>query len=267
MPMIGTLGLRVAFDAEPSRKVAVQGIQRGLRVLEAVAEHQPVGVGELSRVLELPKSTVQRTLQGLAGAGWIRSDGSEYTRWKLTSRALAVGRKGFDNDDLRSVALEPMRDLRDLTNETITLQIRDGAERSVQIERMDSQQAVRTFIKLGSSWQLPSTSAGMAMMAQLPDEEVELLLATPIVRLTPQTDIDPESIRRRIKEVRELGYAVNVNQNRMGVCAVGAAIVSADGSPVGGVGISMPDSRFDEQRVPWWGTQVKATADTIGSLV
>ena len=77
-----------------------------------------------------------------------------------------------------------MRDLRDLTNETITLQIRDGAERSVQIERMDSQQAVRTFIKLGSSWQLPSTSAGMAMMAQLPDEEVELLLATPIVRLT-----------------------------------------------------------------------------------
>ena len=160
-----------------------------------------------------------------------------------------------------------MRELRDLTNETITLQIRDGAERIVQIERMDSQQAVRTFIKLGSSWQLPTTSAGLAIMARLPDDEVELLLATPIVRLTPQTDTDPESIRRRIKEVREVGYAVNVNQNRMGVCAVGAAVLGADGSPIGGVGISMPDTRFHEPRVPWWGAQVKATVDTIGALV
>lgn len=144
----------------------MQGIERGLRVLEAVAENQPVGVGELSRTLQLPKSTVQRTLQALASAGWIRSDGSEYTRWKLTSRALAVGRRGWDKGDLRTVALEPMRELRDLTNETITLQIRDGVERVVQIERMDSHQAVRTFIKVGSTWQLPHTSGGMAIMAR-----------------------------------------------------------------------------------------------------
>ncbi|MBJ8347141.1 IclR family transcriptional regulator [Antrihabitans sp. YC2-6] len=245
----------------------MQGIERGLRVLEAVAEHQPVGVGELSRTLGLPKSTVQRTLLGLSNAGWIRSDGSEYTRWKLTSRALAVGRRGWDKGDLRGVALEPMRELRDLTNETITLQVRDGAERTVQIERMDSQQAVRTYIKLGSSWQLPHTSGGLAIMSRLPDDEVDRLLASPIEKLTPQTDTDPDSIRRKLEDIREVGYAVSINQNRMGVCAIGAAVLGDDGGPIGGVGISMPESRFDEQRVPWWGKQVKATAQIIESLV
>ncbi|ABG92154.1 transcriptional regulator [Rhodococcus jostii RHA1] len=245
----------------------MQGIERGLRVLEAVAESQPVGVGELSRTLQLPKSTVQRTLQALASAGWIRSDGSEYTRWKLTSRALAVGRRGWDKGDLRTVALEPMRELRDLTNETITLQVRDGAERVVQIERMDSHQAVRTFIKVGSTWQLPHTSGGMAIMACLPDDEVDRILSSPIQQLTPQTDTDPESIRKKIEEIRRVGYAVNVNQNRMGVCAVGAAVLGEGGCPVGGIGISMPETRFDENRVPWWGKQVSDTAANVSSLL
>lgn len=245
----------------------MQGIERGIRVLEAVAEHQPVGVGELSRTLQLPKSTVQRTLQALASAGWIRSDGNEYTRWKLTSRALAVGRRGADSGDLRTVSLEPMRELRDLTNETVTLQVRDGAERLVQIERMDSHQAVRTFVKVGSTFQLPHTSGGLAIMAKLPDDEIDRLLSSPIEQLTPQTDTDPGSLRKKIDVIRDRGYAVNINQNRIGVCAVGAAIVGGDGSPVAGIGISMPETRFDEQRVPWWGKQVTETAANVSALL
>lgn len=244
----------------------MQGIERGLRVLEAVAESQPVGVGELSRTLALPKSTVQRTLQALASAGWIRSIGTEYTKWQLTSRALAVGRRAWDGGDLRTIALEPMRELRDLTNETVTLQVRDGAERVVQIERMDSLQAVRTFVKVGSTYQFPHTSAGMAILASLPDDEVDRILAKPIERLTPKTDTDPESIRRKLEQIRRDGYAVNENQNRTGVCAVGAAVIDESG-PVGGIGISMPESRFDLQRVPWWGKQVSVTAANVSSLL
>ena len=43
-----------------------------LRVLEEVATRQTVGVGELARVLNMPKSSVQRALHALNSAGWIR---------------------------------------------------------------------------------------------------------------------------------------------------------------------------------------------------
>ncbi|WP_425559978.1 helix-turn-helix domain-containing protein [Kitasatospora paranensis] len=64
-----------------------------LSVLELVAEHQPAGVGELSRISGLPKSTVQRTLRALADAGWIRPVGREFTRWALTPRMVTIGRR------------------------------------------------------------------------------------------------------------------------------------------------------------------------------
>jgi IclR family acetate operon transcriptional repressor len=107
----------------------------------------------------------------------------------------------------------------------------------------------------------------LAILAQLPDDEVDRVLSSPIEKLTPQTDTDPESIRKKIDEIRRVGYAVSINQNRMGVCAVGAAVLGEDGCPVGGIGISMPETRFDEQRVSWWGKQVSDTAANVSSLL
>jgi IclR family acetate operon transcriptional repressor len=104
-------------------------------------------------------------------------------------------------------------------------------------------------------------------MARLPDDEVDRILSSPVEQLTPQTDTDPGSLREKIDVIRDRGYAVNVNQNRLGVCAVGAAVVGGDGSPVAGIGISMPETRFDEQRVPWWGRQVTETAANVSALL
>lgn len=241
----------------------MQGIERGLQVLEAVADHQPVGVGELSRVLGLSKSSVQRNLQGLAAAGWIRPVRGEYTRWTLTARALTVGQRGSSEGRLREIALEPMRALRELTNETITLQVQEG-DAMVVIERVDSQQAVRTVARLGAITPLPVTSGGLAVMARLPKEEQDRILAEPLDRLTPQTITDSDQIRAQLAFVIEAGYAVNLGQNRNDVCAVGTVVMDPAGErPLAGLGISMPASRFDQQRVPWWGKQVCATARAI----
>jgi IclR family acetate operon transcriptional repressor len=245
----------------------MQGIERGLQVLEAVADHQPVGVGELSRVLGVSKSSVQRNLQGLAAAGWIRPVVGEYTRWTLTARALTVGQRGSSEGRLREIALEPMRDLRELTNETITLQVREGAA-MVVIERVDSHQAVRTVAQLGAISPLPVTSGGLSVMARLPTDEQHRLLVEPVEQLTPHTITDPDHIRSQLAAAVETGYAVNLAQNRNGVCAVGTAIMDATGHrPLAGLGISIPASRFDEQRAAWWGKQVCAAAQAITGLL
>jgi len=70
----------------------MQGIQRVFAVLEAVAQHQPAGVGELSMIFGLPKSTVQRHLWALSDAGWIGPVGEEFTRCRQRSNLKPIRR-------------------------------------------------------------------------------------------------------------------------------------------------------------------------------
>lgn len=244
----------------------MQGVKRTLAVLEAVAGFgRPVGVGELARQLDLPKSTVQRLLWALSEAGWIRSDGEEQTRWSLTSRALIVGQQGSREGALREAALQPMRALRDLTGETVTLQVPGPDFTMVQIERVDSEQAVRTFVALGAKWPLSTTAGGLAYLANMPPAFVDEYLGLPIAALTDRTVTDPDEIRASLRDAEMRGYAINEGQNRPGVCAVGCVVRYRTAEPAAVLGISVPESRFDEARGEQLGEEVQRTARLIES--
>ncbi len=62
----------------------MNSLLKSIAVIEAVSEHQPVGVGELSKLLDMPKSSVQRVLTTFQEAGWLRQAGSEITRWEIS---------------------------------------------------------------------------------------------------------------------------------------------------------------------------------------
>lgn len=243
----------------------MQSVLRSFRVLEAVSQHQPIGVAALSRQLDLPTSTVQRILVTLAEAGWLRPTEGEMTRWTLTAQALIVGRRAVGEIGIREAAAGPMTMLRDLTQETIHLSVLDGTERTVLIDRVDCDRPVRTFNKLGSSGPLHVTSIGRSMLAAMRDEEIEQVIARGLDRLTGNTITDPDRLRASIAEIRELGYAVNIGENRANVCAIGAAVLGIGGRPVAGIAISMPDIRFDHRQVAHWGGLVSKAATEVSA--
>lgn len=243
----------------------MQSVLRSLEVLEAVAEHQPIGVAELARKLNLPTSTVQRILGTLSQAGWLRPTDDELTRWTMTGKALIVGRKAMHEVGLKEAAAAPMAALRDATQETIHLSVVDGNERMILIDRVDCDQPVRTYNKLGGTSPIHATSSGRSVLAAMTDADVDEVIARGLQRLTETTITDPERLRLDIAQIRENGYAVNISENRANVCAIGAAIRDTTGRPIAGISISMPDIRFDHRRVPHWGAQVAKTAAEISA--
>ena len=244
--------------------MSMQSVQRSLRVLAAVADRAPIGVADLARELDLPKSTVQRSLVTLAEEGWLEPVPGEYTRWALGAAARRIGRAGARETTLREAALRPMQALRDATNETIHLAVPDGLAWMVLIERMDSTQPVRTFHELGTRTPAHCTSTGLSVLAHLPDDEVEALFALPLEVYSPTTVVDPVELRNEFARIRRSGYAVNLRRYRPQVAAVGAAILDRSGTPVAGICISMPDSRFQRSEVKRWGALVADTARAIG---
>ncbi|WEH20467.1 IclR family transcriptional regulator [Streptomyces sp. VNUA24] len=241
----------------------MKSVTRSLRILEAVAQHQPVTVGELTKLFGLPKSTVQRTLVTLNEAGWLRANRKDTTRWEIGARVLAVRPAALQGSSLFAAARDPMVSLRDAVNETIHLSVPDGLHGMVVVDRVDCAQAVRTFHTIGDTSPLHATAVGRAVLAHLPGRDVEEVITAGLERFSDTTPADADELRAELARIRTHGYAVNRNQFRPGVCAVAAPVLDEDGTPLAAVAVSMPESRYDADRLPEWGRLV---ADTTAEI-
>lgn len=227
----------------------MQGVHNALAVVEKLAEHQPIGVSELARLLDLPKSTVHRYLMTLRDEEWVDLQSENPPRWRLAAKTHLILQPSSAELTLRDVAIPVMQRLRDETGETVFLSRLDGDE-SVLIERVDGTQPVRTFNPLGVRMQLNGPSTGKALLAALAPGDAERILARPIEVYTPKTLTDPDRLRDELDQIRERGYAVNVGEWRSDVAGIGAVIMSPHRQPIAAVSISMPAFRFDPSAVP-----------------
>jgi IclR family transcriptional regulator, acetate operon repressor len=221
----------------------VRSVLTALRVIEEVSRRQPIGVSELARVLELPKTSVHRSLQTLQTAGWVRTLGTETTRWGLTTKALTVGLAGSRETSLRELAVAEMGHIRDATGETVHLAVPDEDE-LVIIARLDGTHSLRTFLPLGARAPLHATASGRAMLAAMSDDDVEGVLDRGLHRYTKRTLVDRRRVWREINLARKRGYATNAGEWRTDIAAIGTAIGSMTGRPFGAFAISMPFSRY-----------------------
>ena len=244
----------------------MRSVRTALRVLEGVADHQPAGVGELSRTLGLPKSSVQRALQTLGAAGWIRPAPGQVTRWVLTSRARRVGRLAAEENSIREAALGAMEHLRAETGETVHLMVPDGP-RAVLIERLETSNPVRIVLALGSSAPLHGSSNGKAILARLPTDEAEAILNGELPRYTDNTIVDREQLAAELAEIRRRGYATNNGEWRADIAAVAAAIVGPDGRPVASLSVSTPISRMPPDLPSRYGALVSAAARQVSAAL
>lgn len=243
----------------------VESLRRGLQILEVIAERQSIGVTELAKTVDLPKSTVQRLLTTLAQAGWIEKTNDELTRWRLARRPLMAPRPTSTEIQLRETARPHIIKLCHVTNETVHLAIRDSINRIVLIDRVDSDQVVRTWRPLGTLSSLHAASTGLAVLAHFTTAEIEEVIGRGLERLTENTITDPGQLQAELERVRQRGYSVTVCGSRPHVCAVGSAIFDRSGRPFAAVCITMPDFRFDHSRLPSWGKVVHDTAAAITS--
>ncbi|MFE3229368.1 IclR family transcriptional regulator [Nocardia sp. NPDC059228] len=251
-------------DNARTSAAGAQTLIRGLRVIEALAvTTEPIGVGDLSRSLDLPKSTVQRLLRTLDQVGWAEAVSVPITRWQLTPRLLSLAQSGTPARSLRDIALPHLTALGYQTGETIHFCVPNGSEELVLIERIDSIHPVRTFNQIGAVSQMHNTASGKAWLSTLETAELDKFLQAPVVAMTDDSITDTEVIRAQVLQARELGYAVNLGENRPHVCAVGAVVIGADSKPLATVAISMPDSRFEAARVPEWGAMVAEAVAAI----
>ena len=224
----------------------VKPVYKALQVLIALGdEHRPLTLTEVCHRVRLPKTTVFRYLQTLAQCGFVTHDRQE-DMYHLGARLFELGQLAGQQLRIRDVALPIMVGLRDRFNETVNLGILDGYD-IVYVEMVESHHSLRMQATLGSRDPAYSTALGKAMLAFI-DEPTRHLPA----RLTPRTLFSIQTragVMQALAKVRQLGYALDDQENEDGARCVGAPIFEYPGRVTAAISVSAPASRLGREQV------------------
>ncbi|HMB23791.1 MAG: IclR family transcriptional regulator [Chloroflexota bacterium] len=227
---------------EPNESILSQTVLKALDVLECVANaDEPVSAPEVAKLLKISRPTAYRLLATLVSRGYVAA--VDDARFHLGTQALSLGTKVLSSMDLPEVARAYMRQLSDLTNETINLSIREGLE-ILYIARVEGSQSIRMTSTIGTRSHLYSTSMGKAILAFLPEEErVQLVERLVLIPHTPATITQPDLLRKELENVCKQGFAIDDEENETGVRCLGAPIFDHAGYAFAGISISGPAYR------------------------
>lgn len=238
-------------------------LSRGLDVLEALARGDEHGLGPsaIGQRVALDKATVMRLLRTLVEAGYVTQD-EKTRRYRLTGKILWLAHCVTARLDLRSVARPHLTALRDELGETVHLGVMEDL-RVVYVDKLEAENSIQLVSAIGQAMPLHSTSLGKAMLAALPDEEREgKYVRMDFLPRTDRTIPDLATFREEIRRTQRRGYSTDDRENEPFGACVGAAIVGADGRPVGAISIAGPSFRIHD-RFQQFGERVRAVAGAI----
>lgn len=230
-------------------KNPIQVADRIFAVLERLAEKGAVGLIELSKELKLNKSTTHRLLNSLMYMGYVKQD-EDTSKYELTYKICRVANNLMSQVDLIQIAKPYLKELSRKTGETVHLVEREE-NMAVYIDKVEnSTNAVRLVSKIGKSIPLYCSGVGKAMMAEMSEEKVrEIWNKSEIIPYTDMTIVDIEEFFEQLEIVRKKGYAIDDEENEIGVRCVAIAIPDIDGKSRYAISISAPEIRMTDEKI------------------
>ncbi len=227
----------------------IQSVGRIFAVLEMLAYKGPQRITEITKALALNKSTVHRLLASLVAMDYVKKE-ADSDKYRLTFKLLGLGEALLDKVDIVSVVRPYMQELAEFSEETVHLVQKEGTN-MVYIDKVESySNSVRMVSRIGVRKPLYCTAVGKAMLAELDDDQVkDIWDCSDIQALTSNTIVDYTSLLVELEEVRKRGYALDNEENELGVRCIAAAIKNYKGQSENAFSISGPISRMSDDRI------------------
>src|SRR5262245_37268010 len=238
-------------------------VERALSILEAIAERENgLTNAEISRRLELPKSSASYILRVLERRGYLQRN-EETNKYRLGLKVLSLSRGALNGLDIRELALPALQQLMEHSHLTAHLAIFDHGE-AVYIEKVEAPGFVRMNTWVGRHMPVHCTSVGKALVAWRPEAEVKALLKQRgMEKRTTKTIVVFSKYLQELAHVREQGFAVDDEENDLGVRCVAAPILDGAGQVVASIGVSGTITQNNLDHLPKVAELVKEAARKV----
>lgn len=219
-----------------------------------------MGVTEIAKTINLGKSTVHRILVSLVQARLVRMDPTS-RQYSLGFGLLQLSAGLLSGSEVSMTALPYLRELRQVTGETVSLNVRDHDHRVV-VERLDTSHEIRYVAEIGRPLPFHIGAGGKVILAFLHESEVR--------RLLDAADLSTKQRQRIVKELAEIraaGTAYTLGERLSGAGSISAPVFSHDGEVIASVNVLCLESRLKAETVRDFRRYVKATAMRISQEI
>lgn len=221
----------------------LSSVDHALELLLLFRSRPTLRVSEVADQLDVARSTAHRLLGMLVHRQFAVQDPATRA-YRPGPRLVEIGLAAVGALDVRTRMRPYLTEVAARTGETVSLVVLEG-DMVHFIDSIESQQLVRVGSRFDARMPAHATSAGKAMLAALPAEEV--LTSYPnekLATVTERTIATRSQLLAELARVRVAGYAVNFEESETGLGAVGMAVTDTDGRPTAGVTVAGPMQRL-----------------------
>jgi len=241
----------------------VQVVDRALAALDILANRSSeCSLAELCIALGLHKSTVHRLMMVLEQHRLVDKN-PETGRYRLGLKLFEFGSKAIAALDPRRHARPYLDRLQRELGETVFFCILDDGQ-VFYLDKVESQQSIRTACTVGSRAPAYCTAVGKAMLAELPDAEVnDIVRRWGLKAITANTITTAAALRAELRAVRSRGYAIDNEEKEEGLRCISAAVRGHSGKLFAAISASGPAFRITKGRIPEIGQLVMRAANDL----
>lgn len=201
----------------------IKVLDRAVKVITCISEGFN-GVVDIADRLSLSKATVHRILRALQESGVVIREPATRKYYLGPSFFNISSNMRVTHQGLVSVAFEEMWHLREVTEESIALQIRSGLQR-VFLEELESRQNYRYSLGRDYSAPLYTGSGGIVILAQMPRQELDSILdSMKIVQTGPGALKNKTELLAEISKTVEQGYAISTETAQVGTAGISVPV-------------------------------------------
>jgi DNA-binding IclR family transcriptional regulator len=203
---------------------------------------------EISRRLEIPKSSATYILRALEQTGYLRRERGT-GKYRLGVKVLSLARGVEIGVDLREAARPVLKRLVERSGLTAHLAVIDQTD-AVYIDKVDSPGFIKMDTWVGKRMDVHSTAVGKAIVANLPRaESAALVKGRPLKKKAPKTITSHAALAHDLERTRARGYALDDEENSRGARCVAAPVFDGFGKVVAAVGVSGTISQIDRASI------------------
>jgi len=220
--------------------------------------------GQISVRSGIPRSSVQRILQQLVSARWLKRHEDGYA---LGLRMFEIGSLVAHRSRITCVARPVIHELAQRSGQVVHLAVLDQQD-VVYLDKVGGAFADTLPSRVGGRLPAHCTAVGKALLAYSPPATVSEYLATGLRRRTEASLATPAAIEAAIVTIRDSGYATERDEAVPGVACVAAPIRNYD-EVVAAVSVCGPRDQIRAKDlrplVMWTAAEISRSLVTVGS--
>ena len=234
-----------AFTGDPN---FMTSLARGLAVIQAFSQRRHhLTISQVSTTTGLSRAAVRRCLYTLAKLGFAGSDDNRH--FFLRPRILALGHSYISSMPLATAAQPVLEHISHLLHESCSIATLDGVE-IVYIARANVTRIMSIDLGVGSRLPAFCTSMGRAILANLPPEELDSVLArVEFKRYTERTITNPAKLTQALRQIRRDGYSIIDQELEHGLRSMAVPIQNPSGKVVAALNIGAHAQRVSIQEM------------------